>query len=663
MFGMASYTRASIPDILTDFNFLPTVDIESLTDDARIQYEANLEAYRLFVLEREVSLGEIFRRTGVHQKQLYRLLDRVVTKANDGRIQGLRGLIPGKHLKAYTRTAAVTQSSKLTTSTAAGAMQQVLTRYPQILTWLKGEAKKRNRPLQKDEFRLIKDTTKQLHGKFLGKCTDVGITQDQWPFNQDYRGYRSFARLLKKLEHELKNARPNIFQTSEKEANESEPPGQWPIALQPFTIVQFDGHKVDLRVTIAITDPFGMEMIVEISRIWLLVLTDVRTCAILGYSVALGVEYNKDDFAEALQSTLAPHKPMQLTLPGLRVKEGGGFPTANQPELTYHRWNWIQFDEAKSHLAVDTLDRLTKVLGCWTCAGRLGVPNDRAFEERLFGILEENGFHRIPGTLGSSPNDPLRKLGDVGNKLEKIIRLDQLEQLIYVLLANRNGEPQAGVGGRTPLEAMKYLTSKPEFLIQTLPHTKRHQLFLLREHVETTIRGQKTVAHINFEGVRYTSDILARKRDLIGAKVRIYFIARDLRKVHAFFLDGSELGVLSASKQWRTTPHSLRQRKEILRMKRLGKIAWGPQDDPMEVFATVKRNEAKKNKKSGNKLAQVHANITAAKADAAVMNSPFDSAADDSTLEADALAAEAIRRPAKTKVVPTPRTLRKTMFF
>jgi hypothetical protein len=100
-----------------------------------------------------VTLAEIRRRTGVHQKRIYRLLDRVVTKADDGLIQGLRGLIPGKHLKAYTRTAAVAKSSKLDTSTAAGALQQTLDKYPAIRIWMKKEAKKRNETLRKDEIR------------------------------------------------------------------------------------------------------------------------------------------------------------------------------------------------------------------------------------------------------------------------------------------------------------------------------------------------------------------------------------------------------------------------------------------------------------------------------------------------------------------------------
>lgn len=667
LFGSANFTRASIPEILADFGALPTVDTAALSPEAVAQYEANLEAYRLFVLEPDVSLAEIRRRTGVHEKQLYRLLDRVVAPSTDNQIQGLRGLIPGKHVKAYTRVEAIRSSSKLVASSAAGALQQLLRKFPAILDWIRKEAKNRITPLKKGEMRQVRKPTSNLHGEFLDKCRAAGVTEFEWPFNQDYRGYRSFFALLKKCESEYIDRHPSPWDRPVPD-REHERPVAWPLlALQPFAVVQFDGHKVDLRVTIVVPDPFGMETVFEIGRIWILVVTDVRTRAILGYSIALGAEYNKDDFAEAVQASLAPHRRVELTIPGLKVKDGGGFPIEIQPELAYHRWNWFQFDEAKAHLANDSLDRLNKVLGTWTIAGRLGEPNDRAYEERLFGILEECGFHRIPGTLGSSPKDPRRKLADVGNELDRVIRLNELEQIIYVLLANRNAEVQSGVGGRSALDAMRYLTSKPDFLMQTLPHTKRHQLFLLRESVEVTIRGLKSFAHINFEGVRYTSDTLARKPELIGSKLRIYYIARDIRKIHAFFLDGGELGILVASKQWRTTPHSLRLRQEILRLKRLGRISWGAQDDPIEKYVLMRRGEAKNSKRAASKIAQTRANIDIANADALESLSPFASSTgaepEYSTQEADAISVESKRKPAKTEVEPTPVTVNRTIFF
>ena len=179
LFGSANFTRASIPEILADFGALPTVDTAALSPEAVAQYEANLEAYRLFVLEPDVSLAEIRRRTGVHEKQLYRLLDRVVTLSTDNQIQGLRGLIPGKHVKAYTRVEAIRSSSKLVASSAAGALQQLLRKFPTILDWIRREAKNRITPLKKGEMRQVRRPTSDLCWRRL-KIEPPGVRIKTW---------------------------------------------------------------------------------------------------------------------------------------------------------------------------------------------------------------------------------------------------------------------------------------------------------------------------------------------------------------------------------------------------------------------------------------------------------------------------------------------------
>jgi putative transposase len=94
-------------------------------------------------------------------------------------------------------------------------------------------------------------------------------------------------------------------------------------ATRPFEVVEFDGHKLHVRLTVKMTDPLGYERLLELHRIWILVLLDVNTRAVLGYSLALGKEYNKDDVAAALQSALKPFVPRQYTIPDLQIVDGG----------------------------------------------------------------------------------------------------------------------------------------------------------------------------------------------------------------------------------------------------------------------------------------------------------------------------------------------------
>ncbi len=670
LFGQTQFDRNSIPEILSDFEQLPTVDESAFAHrlDIKEAYRSNLEAYRLFVVEKNVSLRQIETLTGVDPKQLYRLFQRVISKASDGRIEGLRGLIPFKHLKVYVREVKVKATSVLFSKNASGAMGQLLRRFPALESWLRKKVKERNRPLRPGEIREVRKSVRSLHAEFLKKCIELGVERDEYPFNQDLQGFRSIQQLVKRITLEQKGSHPRASDAPPVVAKQPDMEfDSWPVGDVPFKLVQFDGHKIDVRLTLLVDDPFGMQTVIELHRIWILVVTDVSSRCILGYHLALGLEYNKDDVAEAIQAAIVPHRRMNLTIPGLQIKEEGGFPNEVMPELEYHRFGWFHYDTAKSHIAHDSLERLADVLGCWTMSGRLGEPDDRAIIERFFGLLEEH-FHQLPGTTGSSPTDPVRKLGNVGSDISRLIRLDQLSQLVEVFIANLNGEVKSSLGGRTALEAMRYQISKPEFLLQTLPVSRRHQLFLLKEATIKFVRG-KTQPHVNFENVRYTSDLLSSRPELVGSPLRIYFIARDLRTIHAFFDDGSELGILVASRQWRKTPHSLRLRQEIFRLIRQGRLRLSGTDDPIEVYVREKRREASTNKRAANSVAKVRAGISAAAVAEKSGDSAFGDPRPGQTDKSDELSAippasnKNKSRLAAPPVVPVPLTLKKTLLF
>jgi hypothetical protein len=60
-------------------------------------------------------------------------------------------------------------------------------------------------------------------------------------------------------------------------------------ATRPYEAVEFDGHKIDVRLTLRIDDPFGFETLLVLHRIWILLLLDVATRAVIGYALALGL--------------------------------------------------------------------------------------------------------------------------------------------------------------------------------------------------------------------------------------------------------------------------------------------------------------------------------------------------------------------------------------
>lgn len=603
-FGSLRFQRESIPVELRDWSVWPIVDDLSLDDEERKAYQCREKAIRYFVDNPEMRIADICRATGVSTSTLYRLFERCCEKHPDGRIYGFRGLIRYQRVARYSRTKPIVRSGVKEKGGAAGAFSMLLDRYPSLEDFLVKELKRRIRRI--DAAEEVRKSVKRIHKGFLEKCRELGIGVDDYPFNQDYCGLRSLATHLTRLANQsFEMASRNSGASSVGAPMTSNERRAAPPALNPFEVVEFDGHKIDLRLVLTVQDPYGLETRMELGRIWILVVLDILTRAVLGYALAYGKEYTKDDVAAALQASLLPHQPRKLKIPGLAIRAGGGFPSDVIPEAAFACWEWFRFDNAKANLAYDTLERLCEVVGCWTDAGPPGLPNQRPFIEQFFRVVAAHFAHRIAGTTGSRPDDIVRQLGDPGSKAELLMSLDELEDLIEVVLGNYNGE--VGASGRSPLEAMAHHIAKRRGFIRSIPREQRGKIRLIQQARIVTIRGSikdGVRPHVNFEHVRYTSDVLGNNPGLIGKKVKIYFNPFDIRCLTAFFMDGAELGVLTASRPWCYTPHSLRVRQDIRRLRALGKIKIGEDDDPVEAWVKNKRAEAARSKSARHQLAK-----------------------------------------------------------
>ena len=122
-----------------------------------------------------------------------------------------------------------------------------------------------------------------------------------------------------------------------------------PAATQALDVVEFDGHRLDVRLKVVVRDPLGFEQEFEIDRIWLLVIIDVWTRAVLGYHVSLNREYSRYDVIRTVEAALEPHRNRTFTLPGVGYGALGGFPSAKLPELGYATWRWFKLDNAKGN--------------------------------------------------------------------------------------------------------------------------------------------------------------------------------------------------------------------------------------------------------------------------------------------------------------------------
>ena len=73
-----------------------------------------------------------------------------------------------------------------------------------------------------------------------------------------------------------------------------------PAAQQALDVVEFDGHRLDVRLKVVVRDPLGFEQEFEIDRLWLLVILDICTRAVLGYHLVLEREYSRYDVIKTI---------------------------------------------------------------------------------------------------------------------------------------------------------------------------------------------------------------------------------------------------------------------------------------------------------------------------------------------------------------------------
>jgi hypothetical protein len=545
--------------------FWPSADPTHLTHDEQGAFHRLSQAVAELFSQPDTSVADILFKYSVGKSALCRAARRCLCMHPDGRIYGFRAVLPCLRMKDYERQAAVVPVP-YDTAGCAGAFTQLLRDYPGIEKVLLKAIRARSKKAALG--RQVRQPIYDIHAEFVAACRDAGITTERYPLNTKRVAFRSLHTYVLKASHEdfaMAVSHSGGTKTRARGTDDV----QAPAATRAFEVVEFDGHKIDLRLDVRLIDPTGMEQVLELHRIWIIVALDVFSRAVLGYHIALGKEYNKDDVAAALQSALVPAQRRTYTIPDLQVKPGGGFPSTVIPETAYACWDWFRMDGAKSQLAGDTLARLNRIVGCWTDNGKGGDPNARPHIERFFHLIARHFAHRLPGTVGNSPESIERALSEPEGDIRLRVELAELEDMIHALIANYNGTGHSGISSKTPLEAMAFSVKTHGGFLRTVPAPLRSNLCLMQEARVVSIKGSVVDGvrpHINFAYVRYTNHALSGNAALIGKKLRIYYDVRDVRAVKAFFEDGTELGILTAARPWNFTPHSLRVRQEIHRL-------------------------------------------------------------------------------------------------
>ena len=612
----------------------PKVDPRALPNAQAEVYKARAAAVAAYSLSHP--LRRIEADTGVHRGTLIRLIARAQRPHPDGRLWGYRALVPQARVQPYERAVAPRVLVHVKSGNA-GAFAQLLMRHPSLAKQLRTEVTEGKVRLEPSGERGRLSGLKAAIARFHRSCRDLGLGPGDYPLNQQDKAVRSLARTLRAWIDDNFAAAARASGTRVKPASALRQSTR--AVLDAFDTVEFDAHKIDLRLKVILErDPLGGEHSVEIERVWLLAVIDVATRCVIGWSLGLGRECNRFNAIETVKRAVVRAATPELTLPGLRLMPSGGFVSQALPQTAFACWRQIRLDNARAHLATTSLDVLCEALGCTADFGPAYEPDDRPFIERFFGTLTATLSRRLPGALpprGRQAQDHAvarRRLNDAS--LPMIVTLQELGELLEHTIWNYHGTPHSGLGGLTPLEMMRRHVlgiDRPPVRLRILPALLREQPQLLHDPVLCRVRGQIARGerpYITYMHVRYTSAQLSKRPALVGQQLRVHPDPQDLRQLVVATTSGEILEPLLASGPWRDHAHSLWLRQAFFKAKRQRQLDFADGDDPIEAFLAHRRKEARRSKRAASDIARVQHERARPKSSnvdlSAVMNGPPD---------------------------------------
>ena len=274
----------------------PGVDARALPEPKRILFRNRSQAVALYADGH--TLDDVEAASAVHRATLRRLIMRALRPHPDGRLWGYRALVPNERVHPYERTAAprVLVDGK---AGNAGAFAQLLQRHSSLAKQLRSEVTSGRVHLQAGGQRGRMAGLKAAISRFHQACRELGLRAGDYPLNQQDKAVRSLARTLRGWLDDDYALSARASGTRVKPASALRQSAR--AVLDAYDTVEFDAHKLDLRLKVVLEqDPLGGEHSLEIERLWLLVVIDVATRCVLGWTLSFGRECDRFDAIETI---------------------------------------------------------------------------------------------------------------------------------------------------------------------------------------------------------------------------------------------------------------------------------------------------------------------------------------------------------------------------
>ena len=568
-------------------------DEGALEGDRRALYFARKQAVALYLSG--ATADTIKRLTSLGAKHAYRLIrERCLETHQDGRPYGWRGLVPWARLKHYRRRQKVHVDQF--GGGAAGALQALLDAQPElrqafeacILASASGK-------------RLVetKQSKRRHCAWLLDKLRGLGYEQrNEWPFNTSSFGYVSIGRYVDRV----LSAKPRMLAAAsggpDLVSKLKTGDGTGRPVLKFMQRVEMDAHKLDGRFCVSLPLMGGGFQEKIVHSLWVIVILEVISRAVLGYYFSMRREVSKDDVLRALKRALGKWCVSPVSFCDKPYLPEAGLLSALGDNFVGLCWDETSVDGALAETCQHVREALRDTVGATlldpkTSFSKRRSKDDRPFIEAFFRNLAGQGFQRLSNTTGAKPQD--RK----GRQPEEValasrFQYEYAEEVLGVLIANYNATPHSGIGNRTPLAYAKFLYHHCEQSLRRADPAVVDALFSIRKRC--VVRGGAATGRapfVEFYYGRYTNEVLHNRHDLVGSEIWVICHKEDdCRVALASTLNGMSLGVLRAAPPWNLSPHSLSVRAAIRQACSRGQLTIPAGGDAIDVFMRYVERQA-----------------------------------------------------------------------
>lgn len=542
----------------------PTPDVGSLTPEVQDSYFRRKKAVELCI--EGASDKKIMAECGIGLRQATRLIaDRCTAPSPDGRIFGFRALVPYVRLFPAVRKKPVVIDKFGHGGT--GAMGSLLLGDPAFKTKLDSKILRTHKS---DELTEGKRHRQALWAWFLDELRDRGYEmRKEWPFNSEGLGYQALLRytdkLLKSNPAVLALVAGGTYAARKLRAGD----GVDRPTFKPFGRVEMDAHKLDGRFCILLPVPGGGWVPRIIHRLWVIVMVEVVSRAVIGYYLSTRKEVSKEDVLRTIKSALTKWSALNTTHSENPLADGAGLPSVLGDEFIGLCWDELSVDGALAETCKTVKETLGNVVGADLLSPQNSFSarrslDDRPYVESFFRAIGNRGLQRLSNTTGSSNKDP-KKNNPEGVAIESQFTIEYLAELLQSLICNYNVTKHSSLGYMSPLQKIAYYRE------QGMLPTRRADATLVQSMLSyrklCVVHGgaaEGRAPYINFDHGRYGGPAIADREDLVGTKVwMVNHLEDDARVARCTTTNGKLIGVLRVAPPWDKLPHSLAVRRSI----------------------------------------------------------------------------------------------------